>query len=182
MSVQMTITEALAEIKLLNDKIAKKRSFVLDNLVRIKQLPDALASQGGTQTVITSEVQAINDLETRLIKVRTAIMLANLVNTAECSGHTKSLYAWLVWKREVSTSKRNFFEQIYSHTKRKIDDLQKNPQVLQNETGVKALVEPETSLPYMEYANKYSEVSEMLNKLDGVLSLKNATVLVELDC
>jgi hypothetical protein len=177
----MTITEALAEIKLLNDKIAKKRAFVLDNLVRIKQLPDALASQGGTPTVISSEVQAITDLEARLIKIRSAIMKANLLNIAECNGQTQTLYDWLVWKREVASARRGFYEQIYSYTKRKLDELQKSPQVLQNETGQKVLVEPETALPYMEYATKYSGVNEVLNKLDGILSLKNATVLIELE-
>ncbi len=177
----MTITEALAEIKLINDKIAKKRSFVLDNLVRIKQLPDALTSQGGTQAVLVADVQAISDLETRLVKIRSAIMKANLENTAEVNGQVLSIYDWLVWKREVAPSKRGFYEQVYNYTKRKLEELQKSPQILKNDQGQTQLVEPETGLPYMEYAEKYSAVNEMLNKLDGVLSLKNATVLVELD-
>ena len=176
---QITITEALAEIKLINDKIQKKQSFVLGNLTRVRQVADPLASKGGTSVVIASEVQSIADLETRLAKIRTAIMLANLNNTAECGGETKSLYEWLIWKREVAGKRSQFYNQIYNDTKRKVDEIQRQPQLFKADGDKPVLVELEASLPYMDYAAKYSSVVETLNKLDGILSLKNATVMVE---
>lgn len=176
---KITITEALAEIKLINEKIAKRRYYVLDNLVRVRQLADPLASKGGTSAVIASEVQSIADLETRLAKIRTAIMNANLVNTAEVGGQTLSIYEWLVWKREVAQNRRSFYEQIYNQTKRKLEEAQRQPQVYKGDNGQASLVEMEASLPYMDFATKHSDVADMLNKLDGVLSLKNATILIE---
>lgn len=178
--MQMTITEGLAEIKLINDKIAKKQTFVLDNLARYNHTPDPLAAKGGSTVALSAEVQSIADLETRLMKIRVAIMLANLTNFAECNGQNLSLYEWLVWKREVAKQRSRLYEYIYSKTKEKMDRHNMQPQWLKNEDGQNALVELLPSLPYMEYATAFSEVNETLNKLDGVLSLKNATVLIEL--
>lgn len=176
---KMTITEALAEIKLINDKVNKKRGIVMDNLVRAKHIPDSLITKGGTPAVIASEVQSIIDLEARLSKIRCAIMAANLANTAECNGITDTLYGWLVWKREVARNRASFYEQIYSQTKRKIDQAVTQVQVYKNDAGTPLVVEWETALPYMEYATKHNDVTETLNKLDGILSLKNATIMIE---
>lgn len=175
----MTITEALAEIKLINDKIQKKQAYVLDNLTRVRQQPDPLASKGGTSIVIAAEVQSIGDLESRLTKIRAAIMQANLSNMAECRGTTMPIYEWLVWKREVAKSLSNFYQQIYNNTKRKVDEIQRAPQLFKNDGDKPVLVELEVALPYMDYATKYSDVIETLNKLDGLLSLKNATITVD---
>lgn len=176
---QITITEGLAEIKLINDKITKKQAFVLENLVRYTHMPDPLAAKGGLTVALNAEVQSITDLESRLMKIRTAIMLANLTNFAECNGQSLSLYEWLVWKREVAIKRSNLYKNVYTFTKDKIDRHISNPQLLKKEDGQNELVGLIPSLPYMDYAAKFSDVEEIQNKLDGLLSLKNATVLIE---
>jgi hypothetical protein len=181
MTIQMTITEALAEVKLINEKIEKKRTFVLDNLTRIKQLADPLQSKGGSMAALAAEMQSINDLEARLVEIRAAIMHANMMHTAECMGMHKTLYGWLVWKREIAGNKSFHYQSIYTNTKKKIDEAARAPSVYTKDDQTKEVVIIEANLPYMEYAAKYEDIKDMLNKLDGVLSLKNATVLVELN-
>lgn len=174
-----TITEALAEVKLINNKIAKQREWVQGNLLRQKHMPDPMAAKGGTKTVILQELQSIEDLEKRLAHIRIAIMQANLSNRAEVMGVTKSIYEWLVWKKEVAPLKKIFLNNIYTSTKVELERFNRNPQYYRNVDADKnILVELETNVDYMEYASKGATVGEILDKLDGVLSLKNSTITI----
>ena len=52
MTRQLTITEALAEIKTLEKRIQKKQEFVGSFLYRQEQFKDPLAAQGGSPAAL----------------------------------------------------------------------------------------------------------------------------------
>lgn len=175
----MTITEALAEIKLITNKLMKKKEWCVTNVVRFKHAPDPYADKGGTKVVMSQELQSIEDLEGRIAAIRTAIMKANLENTADVMGTTKTIYEWLVWRKEIASNKRSFLQQIYSTAKNSVDRHAASPQVCKSESGVVTLVEMEVNVDYGDYNNKAAYVLEVFDKLDGILSLKNATITIE---
>jgi hypothetical protein len=180
---KMTITEALAEIKLIHSKLEKKRTRILENLIFIKNKADPLESEGGTLNFMHSEVQSIAALEENICAYRAAIMSANLLHTAEILGKTKSIYEWLVWKREVVDKMKIFYQTIYMKTKEKVDHAKLTPYVI-NKLDVNTppeLADVVPSLNYMEFSKKHEHICDILSKLDGILSLKNATIVIEVN-
>ncbi len=61
-----------------------------------------------------------------------------------------------------------------------MDSLAKAPRLYKtSDEMAPTLVEIEPNLDYMSFANKAATVGEILDKLDGILSLKNATLLID---
>lgn len=173
----MTITEALAEIKLIDNKIEKKQEFVYGNLFRAKHLPDPL---GDTTAKVVAEVQAVADLRTRRVKIRKAIAQANLATEITITGKTQSIFEWLTWKREVAQNELGFMRAIHSKTKAAIDAVTKAPKFYKDEaTQENKILEITPALDYSLFVTAEQETQEALDKLDGLLSLKNATVMIE---
>ena len=69
----ITITEALADIKTIGKRVAKKQEFVGSYLARVEAAKDPHAAHGGSAKVIDSERQSISDLWRRVVTIRTAI-------------------------------------------------------------------------------------------------------------
>jgi hypothetical protein len=81
-STKLTITEALAEIKTINARLQKKRESIGTNLMRDSRIKDPMESEGGSEEFIRKETQAIDDLQKRIVSIRTAIQQQNLVTAA----------------------------------------------------------------------------------------------------
>lgn len=180
---KMTITEALAEIKLINSKLDKKRARVLENLIRYEHETDPFAHEGGSSVYCNAEVQSIEALEENIAKIRSAIMSANLSNSAEVMGKTRTLYEWLVWKRDLVEKQKYFYLNVYTKSKERIEYLHKNPHTVgKPEAGVTPeLAKIKPSLQHADFSKKHEEVCDVLSKLDGVLSLKNATIVIDVN-
>lgn len=172
----LTITEALAEIKLIDNKIEAKQQFVTANLYRAKHLPDPL---GDTKAVVESEVQAIGDLRRRRVKIRKAIAEANLKTEVKIGESTLSIFEWLTWRREVAGNEKSFLRSVHANIKMAIDAVTKTPKFYKDESQENKIVEIVPSLDHSVFAKAEAEVQEMLDKLDGLLSLKNATVTID---
>lgn len=173
----MTITEALAEIKLIDNKIEKKQEFVYGNLFRAKHLPDPL---GDTTAKVVAEVQATVDLRKRRVKIRKAIAQANLTTEITIGNITRTIFEWLTWKREVVQNELGFIRAIHTKTKAAIDAVTKAPKFYKDEaTQENKILEIIPSLDYSLFVTAEQETQEALDKLDGLLSLKNATVMIE---
>lgn len=173
----LTITEALAEIKLIDNKITAKETFVLGNLYRAKHLPDPLAD---TKAKVEAEVQATMDLRRRRVKIRKAIAEANIKTEITIKASTLTIFEWLTWRREVSEKEKTFLRSIHVNIKRGIDSVTTAPKFYKDaESQENKIVELLPSLDYSVFANAEAEVQEMLDKLDGLLSLKNATVTID---
>src|ERR1035438_7251391 len=72
---QLTITEALQEIKTIGKRLDKKRAAAAQYLARDARARDPLEKDGGSAKFISEERQAIADLETRVISIRTHIQI-----------------------------------------------------------------------------------------------------------
>ena len=108
----ITITEALAELKTIDKRIAKKREFVLGYLLRQEMFKDPLEKDGGSVSAIKREMQSIHDLEERKIVIRRAVQRANEQNTVTVARQTRSIADWLVWRREVAPIHQQFLANL----------------------------------------------------------------------
>lgn len=173
---KLTITEALAEIKLVEKKIEHKTQFVLANLTRFRHQPDPLKDGPAT---IKAEMQSIGDLRQRIVDLRSAISKANNEQRIEIGNQSKTIQEWLTWKRECSKHEIDLYNAIHKEVAKKLADNAARPQLYKDKDEDKPrLAEIETNVNYPEYVEKAQASQETLDKLDGQLSLKNATVLI----
>lgn len=177
--MKTTITEALSEVNLIKKKIEAGRTAILTTLVRPKHLKDAYESEGGSTELIKRATQSLNDLYKRLEKIRGAISQANLDNEITVGETTKTIFDWLTWKREISAEHLSFVTKVHTTTKSELDKLMKQPQVYKDEIGATHLLEVVANIDLGDYLKKIEQTNETIERLDGLLSLKNATIVVE---
>lgn len=176
----MTITEALAELKLIQSKIEKKQGFILTFLCRQEGLKDPLEKDGGAEKVVASERQAVNDLLARYTKIRTAIADANAKATVEINGSTRSVAEWLVWRRDVVPVYKSFLTALSNHIqniRRQIEQQRFNVQ--QPTAGDPRFFDLKVNTDEKALSDEIERLTDTLGVLDGRLSLHNATVTVE---
>lgn len=176
---QITVTEALSEINLIKKKVTAKQEKIQGMLTRVEHLADPFASDGGSPQVIKNEYQALYDLQRRLMKIRAAISSANLENTITIGLATYTIHDWLIWKREVRAGHIGFVSAVNRLIKTHLDQQSRQPQVYKDEAGAVQLVKTSINIDYPTWLKYEAEMTEMTEKLDGQLSLKNATILVE---
>ncbi len=175
----ITITEALAEIPTIEKRIEKKKEFILNYLYRQSSVRDPHEKDGGSNVLIAREKQAITDLQERLITIRTVIQKANAENTITIGDQTRTIVDWLTWRREIAPKEQRFLQDLI----RKINDIRQ--QAIRQGVGVTDK-DAGFSSDYVvninehELAEKIEELENILGTLDGQLSLKNATIKLEL--
>jgi hypothetical protein len=179
----ITITEALAEIKTIGKRVEKKRDFVLSYLYRQEGLKDPLEKDGGSVEAIRREIQAINDLENRVVTLRRGIQHANDKTEVTIKDNVMTIADWLTWRRDVAPS-----VQTFQHTMRQrlamVRETAKRggSQVIGAMASVSTDAKPTDyviNIDEAELARKIESLEELLGVLDGQLSLKNATIMIE---
>ena len=176
---QITITEALAELRTIDRRIQKKREFVTTYLLRQEMFKDPLEKDGGSVSAIRRELQSIHDLEERKILIRRAIQQANERTSVTVGKQTRSIADWLVWKRDVAPTLQTFLAQVRG----KIE--QARQEAARKGAGLSASAEAAkpndviVNVNEQELARDIEALEETLGALDGQLSLKNATVLID---
>ena len=176
----ITITEALAELKLINSKIEKKKQFILTYLGRQEGAKDPLEKSGGSSVAIASEMQSIKDLSERFIRIRSAIASANAANVVEILGVKYSVADWLIWRRSVAPMVQGFEQSIMNG----INNIrnrarQQNVNVVKPGEEAKNLTDVLIEIDEMELSKRMERTQEILDNLDGKLSLHNATVQID---
>lgn len=182
----MKITEALSEIKTLQKRIADKEQFVNRYMARLDKVRDPLEKDGGSQSRIDAEIQAIGDLEQNIVSLRTRIQRTNQVTTLTVNGTlssaTKTITEWLAWKKEIAPRRRQFLDvmiQNVAKLRAEVSRMPGNPRVLA--PGQVDGAQPDDVLVYLD-ERKLSEdkerMTETLGLLDGQLSMLNATTEV----
>lgn len=177
--MNITITEALAEIKTIEKRAAKKREFIGAYLVRQEKLKDPLHDEGGSVAAIARERQAIQDLEQRSVDLRLAINHANDETSVTIGSNTRSIAEWLIWRRDIAPSLKKFLADLQGGLRNVRDEAQRK--------GL-AIVQGEASNPddvivnisEQSLAEEIENLENVLGTLDGQLSLKNATVFVKI--
>lgn len=179
----MTITEALAEIKTVTKRIESKRKFVGQYLVRGSDFKDPLEKEGGSQKNLEQEMQAIRDLEQRLVDLRRAINEANDATEITIEGVKKTISDWIIWRREVAPNRERFLDSIQRNILG-VREQQRygNLRSLSRPSGQEQdkVTEVVVNISEQELAKEIEQIKNILGQLDGQLSLKNATVMVEI--
>lgn len=176
----MTITEALAEIKTINKRLEVKRGFVGQYLARQEGLKDPLAKEGGSVEAIRETRQSITDLEHRIIYIRLAISAANASTLLAIGPMEHSIAQWLVWRREIAQDQITFLSQLQQSVGSLRDQaVKKGWNVVRDESDVQSNTDLIVNIDERNLANEIEMITQMLGDLDGQLSLKNATTMVE---
>lgn len=174
----MTITEALAEIKTLVKRIESKRGYVNMYMVRLESLKDPLEKDGGSTKVIEQELQAIKDLEDRLVSLRAGISFTNEITYVEIEGVSKSIAQWLIWRREVAPLRQKWIMQLRLKLDNARNQLRNQP-VYVNKSSEEKPQDMVVSIDEGALAKEAEQLQNILGQLDGQLSLKNATVEIK---
>lgn len=178
--MQLTITEALSEINLINKKITNAKENVYMHSTRVEHMKDPFEKEGGSQAFVQSQMQSIEDLKKRLIKIRSSILKANLENELEIDGTKMTISEWLTWKKEVAKDSTEFYSKAFRDCKHKLDRQENAPQVFKDElTNEVKCIKVIPNVDYAKCLEMTSKLDEVYQKLDGKLSLKNATIIVE---
>lgn len=177
--MSMTITEALAEIKTIGKRIQSKRNFINQYLYRMESMKDPLEKSGGSYQTIRQEMQAVADLEKRLIELRRGIQTANEKTMLTIEGTEMSIADWLVWRRDISPI-RNMFLSGLSNSLKSIRDQAKRQGSSLVSIGSQAEKPSDVivNINEAELAGELEKLTNILGQLDGQLSLKNATVTI----
>lgn len=175
---KITITEALAEIPTIQKRVAKKQDFIVSYLYRQSAVRDPHEKAGGSAILIEQEMQSIGDLQNRLVAIRAAIQKANQENTITIKETTKTIGDWLTWRREISEDERRFLGLLSRKLQElRQDAIRKGVSVTDKDAGFTA--DFIVSIDEKRLAEDSENLEEILGYLDGQLSLKNATVLIE---
>lgn len=177
----MTITEALAEIKLIDNKISSQRKGMEQYLVRQERFKDPMHESGGSRKYVRETQQSIEDLFERKVIIRRAIQNENTKTTLQVNSQTRTVSDWLVWRREVAPTQQN----VYREWREKIQTVRK--EASRNDATVHVGDTPTNVKPNDIYVNldekavvsRETEIGEILSVLDGKLSLTNATTYVD---
>lgn len=180
----ITITEGLAEIKTIGKRITSKQEFILQNLARPDGVKDPLTKDGGSAAVVTRERQSIVDLETRVIAIRRAIQEANIATTITVEGVSRTMADWLTWRRDVAPGQKLFLAKLRQQVAAVRAQAQRNgatvvaasAQVVQS--GDMKPTDILVNIDEGALAAEGEKMEAVLGALDGQLSLKNATVTI----
>lgn len=178
----ITITEALAELKTIGKRIEKKREYVASFLARQDGLKDPLERDGGSPEVIRRERQAIADLETRHVAIRTAIQKINQATPITVAETTKTIAEWLTWRKEVAPGAQQFVNKLRQMTQQARQQAQQKGWGVVSAVATTAAQAPTDVVINVDegaLAKEAEALETILGTLDGQLSLKNATVTID---
>lgn len=183
--MKTTITEALADIKTSLSRIEKKRAIAGSFLGRDSRIRDPHEAEGGSREFVRRERQAIADLEEKIVRIRTAIQKANQEVTIEIEGTTRTVGAWLNWRREVSENAKKFIATMATNINnlrqqavRQGQSIIANGNVTAANTNM-AVGDLVVNVDETALAEEIDKMERILGTLDGRLSLINATTMIE---
>ena len=183
----LTITEALAEIKTIGKRKQAKQEHISQHIARMERVRDPLASDGGSAAVIARELQAIRDLDQRIVRIRRNIQAANAATTITLSGEARSITDWLTWRREVAPGRQALLQALRNQIAGARKEAQQKGWTVGAAVASATVVTGEASVPDVvvnvdeaQLAKDIETLAEQLGALDGQLSLKNATTSVEI--
>lgn len=178
-----SISEALAALKLTQKKISSKEEFVQRYLTRREEMRDPLDRQGGSPQILKQERQAIADLYEQTIRIRRAIHAINSGTDLSVDGHTRTIADWLVWKREVYPVQQHNLRalaNLIEHQRRQVQQGGRG-QVVGAAVAVSGEAKPGdvvVNVSETELQAELEKIETIYGTLDGLLTLKNATLQV----
>lgn len=176
---KITITEALADLKTCQKRIGKKHEAVMRYLAREAKHKDPLEQDGGSIEFVRRERQGIVDLEERMVRLRCAIQQKNLETTVTIGEWTRSVQAWLNWRKEVAGGAvARLGQMAQTITQIRQQALRQGLNVKHQESDdFKDVI---VAVNERQLAQESETMERMLGDLDGKLSLHNATQVIEI--
>jgi hypothetical protein len=176
----MTITEALAELKLIDAKVAKKQEFIREFVTRRGNLVDPLHPSGGSAKVVREQEQALMDLLGRRVAIRLAIQKANMATSLTIGDQSRSIAEWLVWRREVAPMEKAYYDNLRAVILQRRREAQANHGNVVGADQSPSAFDVVVNLDERKMFEKAERLDTTLAALDGQLSLKNATVTIDI--
>lgn len=180
MATKLTITEALADIKTIGARLAKKREAAARYLVRDGKVVDPLATEGGSTEFVKRERQGIKDLQRRLINLRAGIQKANHAETIDVCGRTETVADWLTWRREIAEGEKTFLQQLSRGILAARAEAGKQQRAVVAGADQVKQEEVYVAISEKDLLAEIEHIENVLGTLDGKLSLFNATTTIEI--
>lgn len=177
----ITITEALAEVKLIGKKISKKHEFILTYLLRGAMVKDPLEKDGGSDAIIAREMQAIHDLQERVVHIRTAISQANAGTSLTIGTKTRTVAEWLTWRRDVAPIEKKLLGDLVARVNAGREQAKKMSGALTADANAAGQQDILVMFSEVELQTRVEAMEEVLGRLDGLLSLHNARTTITLN-
>lgn len=176
----LTITEALAEIKTIAKRVEKKRESINQYLARREGAKDPLEKDGGSMKFIASERQSVSDLEDRTVALRRGIQMANETTKVVINEQSRTISDWLIWRRDVAPKQKEFLANLRKQLNGFREQARREGA---NMVTASAVAEKATDIVVnvdeQALAKEIETLEEVIGTLDGQLSLKNATVIIQ---
>lgn len=177
---KLSVTEALAEVSLIEKKVASKRAYISQNLGRSSAVGDPLEKSGGSDKVITETFQAISDLDKRRVAIRSAIQGKNCEAKLTINERTMSITDWLNTRREVAPGHLDFLKQLNTAQQQLKTQFERQPQILKGDDGKQTIITPVFHIDPAWVQKELETWETMMGELDGKLSYLNATTFIEI--
>lgn len=177
MKKTVTITEALAEIKLLVKKVEDKQNNICNYVAMPSDRRDPLDKQGGSEAYVAQEMQSVDDILERIVQIRLAINERNSATVLEVNGVKKTVAEWLIWDRDYFPSAIEGLRKVFMRINSERAKLTRSG--LQATGQIKGADDIIVNLSEKDLMAKIENLNDTSGKLDGMLSLNNATVTVE---
>lgn len=175
----MTITEALAEIKTILKRIQSKREFIETYQLRLDSLKDPLEKDGGSAKAVSEAMQASRDLEERIITLRQAIQTANEGTIVSIEGTEWTIAEWLIWRREIAPGQERFLNALTARLANARNQVSGQKYQWGKETTQDKPADIVVNIDETQLNKDKEKIKSILGQLDGQLSLKNATIVLE---
>lgn len=184
---KLTITEGLAEIKTIGKRKLSKIEFISQHIARLEKLRDPLEKDGGSADALRRELQAVGDLDQRIIRIRAAIQEANRATTITIISETRSITDWLTWRREIAPGQQSLWRTLRDGIQKIRKEAQQKGMTIGAAAASATVVQGESQAPDVVVnvdealvAKEVEKIEQQLGDLDGQLSLKNATTFIEI--
>jgi len=188
---EITITRAMAALKINEDKIAKRRQFQLAYLIRESDRVDPIRAEGGSEGYIQRLGQSINDLIAERLAVKRAIAVANMrheltlpMNPAAPRRVTRSIHDWLVWRNQIAKPTRDHLiamakmiqQARFGTVRDRLQSFAQRRSVTEAEDAKKDIA---VNIDEEKLNEEIELITHILQELDGELSQFNATHTVK---
>lgn len=174
-----TITESLAEIATIDKRLPKKAADMVEYVARFEMLKDPLAKSGGSEKYLAEQLQSFDDLLQRKITLRAAIARANAETSITINGEEKTVADWLVWKRECYQHRLGMLRKLLAQAQSARQTATQKGVAIVKAGGEPGPEDVVVNIDEQGLLHDIDEMEEQYGRLDGLLSLKNATTIIE---
>jgi hypothetical protein len=173
----MTISQAMATLKLLDKRIEGEIRDLDAYAVRRDSAADPLVRKGSNSAIyVAARQQAIADMSAQKIAIKEAIALANQATSLTVAVETRTVSQWIVWKRIVAPGMQTMYAGLLTKINRERAALDRENMAVAADSRVQLVV----NLDEQKLREDAKHLEDILGELDGQLSIINATTMITL--